>query len=609
MIVSLNNRKLLWVFAVVLLLVAAWLRFRHVVDFVEWLDEIWSVWHVRGSFSEAMSRVPYDWPPLFSAVTWFWQQVAGDRLEVARYLMGLLGVLGAAFTYQAALALNRVAGRPSNTLSFVVISMLVWAVSAYGIFAGVDVRAYGLLLTTGMLTIWQTLRWLDRPSWKRGALINAALAVMVYSSYTSLTYIVILSGIVLVLKPRIFWRWLVILACLLVVSLPIVPNFLATASGRLSVMPQPLPPFGEAVVQIVREFAGADWFILVLGLAAALLVYVFVHYPSQRRLAILLLVWMAAPLVVYVVIGNREFWKPRYLWWVLIGLVLFTGYALSFLPRRVFPVVMLGLLFLPLMPVNWSDYGQTVVSAPPFRSTLSWLALHMRPGDVVVIDPKCTCGEPIGWDYFVPQYFPTNALPIVDHPGTASRVWYLSNDGFGRDDALFAEVQEGRKPSIFVGPWNFLWRLYEGPPERTGVTFGDAVQLNGMELGDNRSILGEAETFQVKLWWSAPRKIDVDYSISLVVMDGHGTVLAQVDGPASAPDTPTQTSAWEPGSYYEDYRTLTLPASLTAGRYFLAVTVYQWWDGVRLKPQANTLFPRISDLDYLILKDLTIFSY
>lgn len=57
---------------VVAALFVAWLRLRHMVDFVEWPDEIWSLWHVRGTFSEAMSRIPYDWPPLFSLLAWAW---------------------------------------------------------------------------------------------------------------------------------------------------------------------------------------------------------------------------------------------------------------------------------------------------------------------------------------------------------------------------------------------------------------------------------------------------------------------------------------------------------------------------------------------------------
>jgi len=90
---------------IALLLFAGWLRTQHLVSFYEWPDEIWSLWHVQGSFAEAMSRVPYDWPPLFSIMTWVWMQFVGLTLEASRYFMILLALLGVIFTFRAAQAL------------------------------------------------------------------------------------------------------------------------------------------------------------------------------------------------------------------------------------------------------------------------------------------------------------------------------------------------------------------------------------------------------------------------------------------------------------------------------------------------------------------------
>ena len=80
------------------------LRTTHLIEFTDWNDEVWSLWHVRGTLSEALSRVPADWPPLFSIITWAWLHVAGPKLEIARYMMVLLAALSAATIYQAALA-------------------------------------------------------------------------------------------------------------------------------------------------------------------------------------------------------------------------------------------------------------------------------------------------------------------------------------------------------------------------------------------------------------------------------------------------------------------------------------------------------------------------
>lgn len=166
------------------------------------------------------------------------------------------------------------------------------------------------------------------------------------------------------------------------------------------------------------------------------------------------------------------------------------------------------------------------------------------------------------------------------------------------------------KSCNIVGPWNFLLRLYEGPPLWQGVGFGDEVALNGFEIPDNRTTFRENETVQVKLWWSALKKPDMDYSISLAVFDQDGKPVTQDDGPAHAEGTPEQMTAWTPGTYYEDYRTFTMPVGAPGINYTLVVTVYNWQTGKRLTPAANTNFPFSSvNPDYLLLQKFSVVSY
>lgn len=588
------------IFAVLILLFAAYLRLSNLVGFVEWPDEIWSVWHVHGPFQQAMARVPNDWPPLFSALTWIWQQIVGLHLETARYLMVLISLFGLSFIYRTARRLHPQAGLPT---------MLTLAVAGYGIFAGVDVRAYGLLLMFGALAFWLTLRWLHKPTWRRGIPLTMTFALLVYTSYTSLLFIAFLSLYVLVMRPRQFPRWLLVGVGTGILLLPLIPAFLASAGSRLQVMEIPFAPLPEALANLYAEFGGTNWFLIPLALAAAISIFIFIQQPHNRLRQILLLLWVLAPIAIYFTATSAEFWKPRYLWWVLPGLVLLIGLAAAQLPKAARGAAFIGLILLPFVPVNWDQYHIETVSSTPFRAMLSWFAQEVRPGDVMVIDPKCTCGVPYGWDYFVPLYFPTGHLPIVKEPGMASRVWYLSTDGWEHDTDLFAQVTQGRKPSIFVGPWYFLLRLYEGPPLWDGADFGDHIHLNGVETDTDRMVIGEDDTLQVKLWWSTDEHVDADYSISVAVLDNHNQIIAQSDGPAFAVDTPQQTSAWQTDTYYEDYRTLNIPGGLPTGEYRLVISVYQWWDGVRLKPATNDYFPGVTSDDYLVTKVLMLVSY
>jgi hypothetical protein len=262
------------------------------------------------------------------------------------------------------------------------------------------------------------------------------------------------------------------------------------------------------------------------------------------------------------------------------------------------------------IPIDWLQFRAVETEAVPMRMVLSWFADHVRPGDVVIKDPYCVCGVPIAWDYFLPQYFPQGYLPWATEPGTHSRVWYLATTGWPQDEKLKASILDGRKESIFVGPWNFLLRLYEGPPLWQGVAFGDQVALDGFEIPDNRSTFRENETIQVKLWWSALKPPVMDYSISLAVFDEYGTLVTQVDGPAHAEGTPEQMTAWKPGTYYEDYRSFTLPVGAPGRDYTIVVTVYDWQTGKRLTPAANSIFPFSGiNPDYLLLQKFSVVSY
>jgi hypothetical protein len=589
---------------VAVLLLAAYLRMQYLVSFVEWPDEIRSVWRVEGSFDQAISRVPGDWPPLYTAILWLWQQVAGPRLEASRLLSVLFSLLALAFVYRATRSLVEASSRRAAAR----VAALAYAVMAYSIFAGVDVRAYGMLLMLGALAFWLTLRWLRQATWRRILTLAGVLAAMIWSSYTSFAFIPILTLFVLVMRPRQLLRWVGVGIATAVLVSPLLAPFLANAAARFEVVNLPMPSFPEAMIAIYTDFGGSSWFLIPLGTAIVLIAFYGLRSPQQRRRMIVLTAWVLFPVVVYFTATSYEFWKPRYMWWVLLGLALLLGCAAVYLPRSARWGAVAALVLLPLAPVDWYTYRLAVTTSPPFRQVFGWLAQRLRPEDVLVIDPNCTCGEPLGWDYFLPQYFPTGNLPVAAHPGDAARVWYLSTDGWPRDEQLLAEVMDGRRPSIFVGPWNFLLRLYEGPPSRAGVPFGDSIRLNGAEVGDGDTLLAGGQSLAVKLWWSTTRTLDVDYSISVALLDGQGQLVAQVDGPATAPDTPPQTSAWQSNVFYEDYRTLQIPPGLSSGQYRLVVTVYQWWDNVRLPPRANVLFPAITDDDYLVVRNLQVIA-
>ena len=596
---------------IALLLFAGWLRTQHLVGFYEWPDEIWSLWHVQGSFSEAMSRVPYDWPPLFSIVTWIWMQFVGLTLEASRYFMVLLALLGVIFTFRAAQALITALAPPAaNRKGAAWVAAAAAATLGYLVYTGVEVRAYGIVLLFGSLALWMTLRWMRQPgNWQRVALLALVLALTFYSTFTSVLYLAFLTLFVVVLRPRLLLRWALVGMVTLVIALPAVIQFFGNAAQRLDVMPQPPKDFITEMVQVYTDFGGTPIHLIIMLAAVTTLIYALFRRWISWRWILALFIWLSVPAVIYVVAPNREYLNVRYVWWVSLGIVMLLGTAAAFLPRWGQWAAIGVILAAAFIPVDWLQFRAVPTEAVPLRMVLSWFARNVRPGDVLIQDPYCACGTPMAWDYFLPQFFPQGELPWVTEPAAYSRVWYLSTTGWQQDEALKAEIMKGRRESIFVGPWNFLLRLYEGPPLWDGIAFDDTVALNGVEIAENRTTFRENETIAVKLWWSALKPPPMDYSISLTLLDEVGNIVVQNDGPARAAGTPEQMSAWQPGTYYEDYRTLQLPKQLAGRDYKLIVTVYDWQTGERLSPTPNSHFEADAAGQFLLLKTITVISY
>jgi len=377
--------------ATLLLLFAGWLRMQHIVDFYEWPDEIWSLWHVQGSFSQAMSRVPYDWPPLFSIVAWVWTQIVGPTLEASRVLMIQFALLSLVFTYRAAMLFyERIAPKAADRRGASWVALVASISMDYLIFSSVEVRAYGLVLMFGALALWLTLRWLRKPnSWRRTILLAVVLALNFYSTYTSLLYIGFLSLLVLVIQPRLILRWIAVGILTVIFSAPTLPQFISNALGRLNTMPQPPGSFFDEMATIYSRYGGTPAHAVVMGVALLIVLFYLIRRKLNWRLVLLLLIWVGVPAAVYVVKPNREFLSLRYMWWLALGLVLLLGAATLYLPRKLQWAAMLLLLGMTYIPINWLQFRAVETEAVPMRMVLSWFAEHIRPGVVLIKDPYC----------------------------------------------------------------------------------------------------------------------------------------------------------------------------------------------------------------------------
>ncbi len=542
-------------------------------------DEIWTIWQTLGSPRQVLAWTPYDWPPLYYLALAAWKEVAGWHPFAARYFSVLLFLPGAALLYRA---IRRQVGHRAGWFA-----MLAYGALSYMIVLSVAVRGYMLMMTLLAAALWLTQRYFYRPTVQRGLVLGLTLSAILYTHLTGLFAVLALVVYSLAPAPRSVWRWWLpglITGALLLPEVLAKADIVLSESRLNATGALELPPLLTAFADLFRLATGrlaAIWGVLALVSAVVILV----QRGRARAHGLVWMLWtIGGAVILYVANPLTGFFRLRYSLWLLVGLVVWIAVGVAHLPRwgqvAAAGVLAAGLL-VPLSPADL--HGS--VGAPPMMLVFDWLRTQIRWGDVMVVDESVNA-PPEAWDYYTRLYFP-HGLTFVHDPADQRRVWFVTVDGW-EDPALSAAVHEGRVPGRYAGPWDFLVRLYEAPPNRDGTLFDNGMRFHGVDItrpgAEQHPPLAwrEGETIALRLWWTVDYPVQLDYSVSIRLRTPEGDTLVQVDGAPQVPGEPPETSRWQPGRFYIDERTLRLPDEIPSGSYPLFLIVYQWWDNTRI---------------------------
>lgn len=593
-----NNFQVLWIAVFLLLLVFA-SRVVLIDGMTFHQDEARSAMRMFGTPAQIVSWQPPAWSPFQNLILMVWKDLAGGLPASLRYLSLLFFMLSIALTYRVTMHLFR-----SQKIAWSVV--LVYVSLGLSIYLSIFVRGYIFAMALFPLTLWLTCRYFEEAHWRRAIPLAVSIVLMFYSTYTSLFAFLSIGLFTLIRYPRAIWHWWMPIVIALPLALPeLIRNtdFIAsrTPGGKASTFT--FAPFSQ-LIEIYKDYFGQNeilWLVLVF---IALGIFFLRGRPHYKSLIWIVLVAGLFPILAYVMagIGIFHLFAPRYTWWVLIIIALGIGYGISYLPRFIW-MPLAVILLAQMFSLNVGERYQPF-HVLPFEENFRWLAENVQAGDALLVDPNfciVDCNEMDSWGYYY-QVYVGDKLETILEPDEHRRIWYVR--GNKHDESLENILLETRIATIFVGPPDFLIRLYEAPPDVEGVLFENGMRFHGFEVIEDgqRDYLPynwrEQTSTTIRLWWSIDEALDADYSVSLQFVDAvEGGLLTQNDGApqvihTSAVDTsptPSETSQWEIGRYYVDERLIEFP-DLTLEAYTdLVLTVYQWWDGVRLSaPGVNT---------------------
>ena len=133
------------------------------------------------------------------------------------------------------------------------------------------------------------------------------------------------------------------------------------------------------------------------------------------------------------------------------------------------------------------------------------------------------------------------------------------------------------------------------PENNAQINFGQQFQLFGYDAPSQVT----ATQFEVSLYWQALEPDGQSYTIFIHLVDEHGNLVAQADGPPQNGRYPT--SILEPGEEILDSHLFSFPEDLQSGVYQILMGVYHPETGIRL-PALNSNNERLTDDTVLLQK-------
>ncbi|MFQ6014442.1 MAG: hypothetical protein ACE5NP_03235, partial [Anaerolineae bacterium] len=103
------------------------------------------------------------------------------------------------------------------------------------------------------------------------------------------------------------------------------------------------------------------------------------------------------------------------------------------------------------------------------------------------------------------------------------------------------------------------------------VTFANKIQLLGLDF--TPSEIRQGDTLALDLYWRALKKLDMEYLVSIVLVDDQGEIAVEKRTELTRRDYPL--SAWDVDEVVRGQYELSVPADLPGGRYSLEVAL---WD-------------------------------
>jgi uncharacterized membrane protein len=567
---------------VLILLLAAAGRILNIDQESLWVDEGFSYWAIR--HDDMLNIIINDvHPPLYFFGLRLWEGVTGLSELALRYFSVLPSLLSVGMMVPLMREFGRLRGTDAPTW-LPVTGALLLALADMEIYISQQVRMYSWHVLWIIVSMTLFLRWLRLHKDRTLILWGGANVLLLYTQYIGLASIAVQGMAVLLFqRGRTRIKGVVMLA---LVGVAFIPWMLVVVSGQTDNIGTGfnVPSTLASLWDWREEWFTGQW-ALMIGLAVAGLVVVRgervrPHWAS----AFILAGWLILPVAGAYVLN---FYTP-----------ILMDYRLTQITPAVVALIALGLVNIPqttrgFLVIVILVYGVAIYDTPrprpPWQAVGQNAALYAQPDDLALahITPSGDWHMMYYYERFMPalerrslrqwqlEDGETYAAGLPALTAQYSTVWFMhwSSDRSGFEAlATTGHVQTTIMTEDWLGNDLNVYRFDQVPPEADAV----AVYESGLTL---RVADFDHDDLRVDLLWSTPQPLTADYTISAIVLDASGRLVAQDDRMPFRGERPT--TGFAPGEVVYDPHELTLVEGITAlppGEYTIGVKTYTFTD-------------------------------
>ncbi len=410
-------------------------------------------------------------------------------------------------------------------------------------------------------------------------------------------------------RRRVLAGWLALHAICALVYLPLLllsRNRLAgwTATSAL------VPPL-QLPVDILLHFSrglypppgSAGWLVLV-GVFVLAGVFFGLRSPARRPLLVVV-IWLLLPTIAMIILSLRQpYYQPRFVLPALPAFVLLLSLGIRYLaarlplaaPRREQAAALAGLLVLPALNAEplWREWTDRSIWRDDYRGVAQAIDSMASDTDAIILVAP---GQTEILDYYVQRELPRYPLPRmrpIDIDATITDLVQISSlhrrlygvyyvpyeaDPSGEIQGWLQEHTFTAHHRWYGGVELVIYELArpEVEPLVIDALFAATIRLQHALVAPTEMTAGEA--IRIETEWHTESAIGRPLMMFVHLLDAHGQIMSQFDGPPSRHDTGT----WQPGEVRHGRMALLIPAETPAGSYELIIGLYDPANGERLR--------------------------